>query len=183
MIYKFRVLSDEIELFARTIEIQETATFLALHEAIQASVGYDSSQLASFYIADKNWDRGEQITLLDMSDGEEKILFMSEEILKDHCFEVESNLVYVFDFFNNRAFYVTLAEIKDEEKERTYPSSLGPIGEAPEQVKLDAMVLEMEALEGEYNQSVESGLGGYEDCDDDIFGGGNWESLDDLENY
>lgn len=180
MIYKFRVLSDEIELFARTVEISETATFLDLHEAVQSSVGYDPSQLASFYIADKNWDRGDQITLLDMSDGEDKLLLMSEEILQNHCDGVDSNLVYVFDFFNNRAFYLTLAEIKESDPAQKYPLSAGPIGDAPEQIKLDSMAFDLDGIENEYDKKIGDD---YDDFDDDALNGGNWENIDDLENY
>ena len=40
MIYKFRLLSDEVDNFRRDIEIDSEATFLELHNAILESVKY-----------------------------------------------------------------------------------------------------------------------------------------------
>ena len=40
MVYKFRLLSDEVEDFRRDIEIDSDATFLDLHKAILESVNY-----------------------------------------------------------------------------------------------------------------------------------------------
>jgi len=195
MIYKLRVVSDEIELFARNIEIDATSSFLQLHEAIQASVKYDSTQLASFYIGDKDWTRGQQITLLDMSDSEDDTLLMSDETLSDHLKKANDNLVYVFDFFNDRAFYVTLADIKENDPKATYPFSSGAIGEAPEQVAIGDFSVDFADLDYEDSTGEEfdldefnehHGFGDDEEGgeDEDMFGGGgggSWDSIDDYQ--
>lgn len=197
MIYKFRVVSDEVELFARNIEIEESCTFLQLHEAIQASVKFDSSQLASFYIGDKDWTRGLQITLLDMSDADEATLLMSDAVLNEHVKKVNDNLVYVFDFFNDRAFYVTLAEIKKLDPKASYPQSTGAIGEAPEQVAIGDFSADLLGADFDYADSTGEEFDldefnehyGYGEDDEeggegeDMFGsgGGNWESIDDYQ--
>lgn len=197
MIYKFRVVSDEIELFARTIEIESSNTFLQLHEAIQTSVKFDSTQLASFYIGDEDWSRGQQITLLDMADSEDDTLLMSEVCLQDHIKKAHDNLVYVFDFFNDRAFYVTLVEIKKQDKDASYPFSTGAIGEAPEQVAIGDFGAEFGAdfdyadstgeefdLD-EFNEHYGYGEDGEEDGEEDMFGGGgggeSWDNIDDYQ--
>ena len=48
MVYKFLILSDEVDHFAREIEIDSEATFLELNDAILESVGYTKDQLTSF---------------------------------------------------------------------------------------------------------------------------------------
>ena len=48
MVYKFLILSDEVDNFQREIEIDSEATFLQFHEAIQESAGYDKKQITSF---------------------------------------------------------------------------------------------------------------------------------------
>ncbi len=198
MIYKFRVVSDEVELFARNIEINAESTFLQLHEAIQASVKFDSTQLASFYIGDKDWTRGQQITLLDMSDADDDTLLMSDVMLTDHIKKVNDNLVYVFDFFNDRAFYVTLAEIKKVDPKAHYPQSIGAIGEAPEQVAIGDFSADMLGADFDYAASTGEEFDldefnehyGYGEDDEeggedeDMFGaggGGSWDSIDDYQ--
>lgn len=198
MIYKFRVVSDEVELFARNIEINAESTFLQLHEAIQASVKFDSTQLASFYIGDKDWTRGQQITLLDMSDADDDTLLMSDVMLTDHIKKVNDNLVYVFDFFNDRAFYVTLAEIKKVDPKAHYPQSIGAIGEAPKQVAIGDFSADMLGADFDYAASTGEEFDldefnehyGYGEDDEeggedeDMFGaggGGSWDSIDDYQ--
>lgn len=186
MIFKFRIISDEVELFVRNIEIQSSATFLDLHESIQKSVGYDSSQLASFYLADADWSREEQITLLDMTDGETDMMLMSEERLDSHLCAVNENLVYVFDFFSDRAFYVSVAEIKEEDSGVTYPLSIGAIGDAPDQIAMGDLAADMEAMAAEFDKMDKGGDGFDMDAfnkengfDDDAMGG-SWENIDDM---
>ena len=50
MVYKFRLLSDEVENFRRDIEIDADATFIELHNAILESVNYPDDQMTSFFI-------------------------------------------------------------------------------------------------------------------------------------
>ena len=50
MVYKFRIVSDEVDNFRREIEIDADSTFLALRNAICDSVGYDKNQMSSFFI-------------------------------------------------------------------------------------------------------------------------------------
>ena len=66
MVYKFRLLSDEVENFRRDIEIDSDATFLDLHNAILASAGYPDDQMTSFFICNDKWIKEKEITREDM---------------------------------------------------------------------------------------------------------------------
>ena len=66
MVYKFLILSDEVDHFAREIEIDSEATFLELNDAILESVGYTKDQLTSFFICENNWEKKTEVTLMDM---------------------------------------------------------------------------------------------------------------------
>ncbi|MDR0940754.1 MAG: plasmid pRiA4b ORF-3 family protein, partial [Bacteroidales bacterium] len=114
MMYKLRIISDENELFVRTIEISETDTFLSLHNAIQQACDYDESQMASFFISNDDWDKLQEITLMDMCDEETKTLAMDSTILNEHIKQVDDKLIYVFDFFADRAMVITLTDIVKE---------------------------------------------------------------------
>ena len=46
MVFRFLLLSDEVDDFKREIQIDSEATFLDLHNAILDSVGYTKDQMA-----------------------------------------------------------------------------------------------------------------------------------------
>ena len=50
MVYKFRLLSDEVDNFRRDIEIDSDSTFIELNNAILESVNYPDDQMTSFFI-------------------------------------------------------------------------------------------------------------------------------------
>lgn len=50
MVYKFRLISDEVDNFLREIKIDSDASFYDLHEAILKCTGYKDDQMTSFFI-------------------------------------------------------------------------------------------------------------------------------------
>ena len=73
---KFRVLLDteqESEIF-RDIIIDEDDNFESLYNAIISSFRFQGDQMASFYISNDNWDKGHEISLMDMNYGDESIV-------------------------------------------------------------------------------------------------------------
>ena len=57
MVYKFRILSDEVDAFVREIAIDSEATFLDLHKAILESVDYTPDQMSSFFLCNDDWEK------------------------------------------------------------------------------------------------------------------------------
>ena len=53
MIYRFTLISDEVDDFIREIKIDSEATFFDLHEAILKAAGYKDDQMTSFFICDE----------------------------------------------------------------------------------------------------------------------------------
>ena len=49
MIYKFRLISDEVSNFKLEIQADADDTFLSLRNAILEAVGYTKDQMDSFY--------------------------------------------------------------------------------------------------------------------------------------
>ncbi|MEF9924599.1 MAG: hypothetical protein RR854_08515, partial [Muribaculaceae bacterium] len=79
MIYKFCIVSDEVENFKREISIDADDTFLSLRNAILDSVGYTKDQMDSFFICNDDWSKDKEITLADMgSDSDEDIWIMED---------------------------------------------------------------------------------------------------------
>ncbi len=112
MIYKFTVLSDEVDNFVRVINIDPEATFWDLQNAILDSVDYDKKQMTSFFICSDDWEKGQEITLIEMdTDSEYDNLVMEDTKLEELISDEKQKLLFVFDVISDRAFFMELADI------------------------------------------------------------------------
>lgn len=131
MVYKFILLSDEDELFIREFEFLDSQNLMDFHNLIQEELEFDKSQMASFFLATDNWEKEEEFTLLDMGTGSS---IMEDAIFEDIIFRKNQKLLYVFDFFNDRALFIEyIGEIKEMEG-REYPLCTNSKGLPPKQV-------------------------------------------------
>ena len=135
MIYKFLIISDEADNFAREISIDSEATFLDLHDAILDSVKYTKDQLTSFFICDDEWEKKTEITLVDMNSSyEDDIYVMKDTRLSELLEDEKQRLLFIYDNLTERAFFMELREIvpgKNLEK----PVCTKSIGIPPQQLK------------------------------------------------
>jgi len=173
-IYKLRVLAEgEKEIF-RDIEIKSTQNFEDLHEMIVASFGFDGSQMASFYISDDNWNKGQEIALFDVGaeEGEtEKFLVMSEMNINTITNCLGDHLLYVYDFLNINNFFIELIEIKVKEEVEFYPRVVYSQGE----IKINDEAAYADAY-------LNDDLLNENDADDSLFKDDMFEGFDDFEN-
>lgn len=134
MIYKFLLLSDEVETFSREICIDSEATFLELNDAILESVNYTKDQLTSFFICKDNWEKKEEITLIEMdSSSDEDVWLMEDTRLSELVEEEHQRLLFVFDMMADRSFFMELREIEFG-KNLLDPLCTKVKGKAPKQV-------------------------------------------------
>lgn len=134
MIYRFRVILDndtEEDVF-RDLEIRETDTLEDLHNIVTQSFGFDGLEMASFYLSNDQWDQGEEISMVDLSEGQESVRLMNETIINDVVHEMQTKLIYVYDFLSMWTFYVELAEIVDEAQGSDYPNLMFVQGQVPD---------------------------------------------------
>lgn len=188
MVYKFRLLSDEVEDFRRDIEIDSDATFLDLHKAILESVGYPDDQMTSFFICNDKWIKEKEITREDMgSMSEEDSYIMEECVLGEHVEEEKQKLMYVFDPLGDRVFYMELSKIRfGESCDKAICTK--STGEAPAQTLNFDELMSKNSAAGAANDELEEdfyGSDGYNDDDIDEEGyniGGieDISSIDDL---
>ena len=109
MIYKFRLVSDEVDNFKREISIDADDTFLSLRNAICESVGYDKGRMNSFFICEDGWEKGKEITLEDMgTDASDDVYLMDECVLSDFLEDEGQRLIFVFDYLTERSFFMEL---------------------------------------------------------------------------
>ncbi len=107
MIFLFRIISDENPDFFRDLVAGGSDTFLDFHNTLQKELGYDPSQLASFFITNHQWEKEQEITLIDMNqDPDIETFTMEQATLEEHIGEINQRLLYLFDFFSDRAFFI-----------------------------------------------------------------------------
>lgn len=178
-IYKFRILIDSGEDIFRDIEIKSTQTFEEFHNIILASYQFDNSQMASFYLSDDEWNKGQEIALFDMNIAEEdgnKVLTMGETPINTQINCVGQHLLYTYDFLNMWDFYIELIEIVVKEKDQSYPQIVYKQGDSPLQSSKDNTL----SNEDIANEMLASS--GHKD-DDDTFNDDIFEGFDDFEDY
>lgn len=135
MIYRFRVILDnntEDDVF-RDLEIREGDTMEDLHNIITQSFGFDGMEMASFYVSDDQWNQGEEIAMMDMSEAGTKVKMMSTTLINSLIHEASTRLIYVYDFMNLWTFYVELGEIVEEAQGTDYPNLMYVHGQIPDE--------------------------------------------------
>ncbi len=140
MVLKFRLISNEQDDFIRDIEILDDQTFFHLHEAIQDNLQFDKSQIASFFICNQKWEKEQEITLFELSEEEAaKVLVMDNTRIGDYMQGTHDKMLYVYDVFNERLFFIELVEILKQDSTKAYPCISFEKGQAPQQVFMDSI--------------------------------------------
>lgn len=132
MIYRFRVILDnntEDDVF-RDIEINKEDTLLEFHKSIITSFGFNTNEIASFYLSDNQWNQGEEILLFNFQDQDKKLM---SDILINNVINIKNNkLIYVYDFLNMWTFLIELVEVAEGIKGIDYPNIIFSKGKIPE---------------------------------------------------
>ena len=169
MILKFRMLSDENDNFVRDFEVEPLMKLSEFHDFIIKSIGYDDC-MASFFTADEDWQRCREFTLMDMGDtgydGEDAPLPMSKTSLAEIIVADYTRLIYLFDMFADRAYYLELTGAKEAETGFEYPRVSFENAPAPDQYDPDAVNSDegsiFAEMMGDFND-----FGGDDDYDDE----------------
>ena len=133
MIYRFTIISDEVDDFVREIQTDPEATFFDLHEAILKAANYTNDQMTSFFICDDDWEKEKEITLEEMDNNPEMDSWIMKETRLNELIEDEKQkLLYVFDYMTERCFFIELSEIITG-KEIKGAKCTKKSGEAPKQ--------------------------------------------------
>lgn len=166
---RFRILLDNVEGVFRDIDIPQDATFGDLHEIIMTGFAFSGMEMASFYVSNEEWEKGEEISLMDLSEpGQDTARLMSETKLSDLVENIGDKLLYVYNFLNMWIFYVDL--IQKNEREISSPEVVLFVGDAPAENSLG------DANMDEFSFDTDS------EFDDDLDfeeSEGEFESLDD----
>jgi hypothetical protein len=134
------MISGDEKAFLREYEIPANYSFFSFHKFIQDDLGFDSDQLASFFITDEHWNKGLELTLIDMENDAGLAAVPMESVkLSDLLKSKKDRCLYVFDIFSDRCFFIQLADIAEPNEDNEYPYCKVSLGNPPEQLELGDM--------------------------------------------
>ena len=106
-----RVVADTHEDIFIDFNIHKVSNFRKIHDFLIEKFNLDNLELSSFYYSNDNWDKGEEITLLNMNfEDETNLKFMDMVILKEVFEEGHVKFLYVNDFLNMNIFYLEILQ-------------------------------------------------------------------------
>lgn len=128
-VFKFRVTFEDYDEVYRDIEIKGSQTFLNFYNCIIESIGFDSSKkLASFFMSQDNWRKGEEIAL----EPEKGAAAMETAKVVNFINDPHQKIYFSFDK-DRWCFYIELIKILKDDESLTYPRLVKKNGEAPKQ--------------------------------------------------
>jgi len=111
---KFRILLDshKNEEVFHDILVSDDENFESLFKSIIEAFEFRGDQMASFYVSNENWDKGEEISLLDLSEGEESsnLKIMKNTRINECLFDTDQKFILIYDFMKMWTFFVELIE-------------------------------------------------------------------------
>ena len=133
MVFRFRMLSDENDGFVRDYEVLYDTTLLDFHRFILQSLEYEDC-MASFFTADDRWEKQREFTLMEMDDGSGAAPETMDRVtLGQIIHNRRDRLIYLFDLFGDRAYYLELTGTYAADPAASYPREIFARAEAPDQ--------------------------------------------------
>ena len=126
-----RIHLEHTEDVIRDISIYSEKTLEDLHLEIIDSLKLDKNELASFYMTNDEFELLQEIPLFNIEDKENSILTMNKITVGAVFSEINSQLLYIYDYLKMWRFSVTLAE--ETEHEIIANSCIKSIGEMPKE--------------------------------------------------
>ena len=109
-----RVVADTQEDIFIDFSISKRCNFSDIHHFLISKFNLNKLELSSFYYSNDLWDKGEEITLVNMNfDDEKNIKFMDIVLLEDVYKEGHLKFLYVNDFLNMNIFYLEILKEVD----------------------------------------------------------------------
>ena len=144
MIFHFQITSQECKNFQLEVELSKRHTFFDFHSIIQKSLGYESHQLASFFIPDKRGLKEKEISMLDLGMNGAAYYIMQKTSISDLIQSKGQKLIYTFDFLNDRSLLIELTDIIME-KNLNEPFVTSKTGDTPVQVLGEEVIVQESA--------------------------------------
>jgi hypothetical protein len=168
-----RIVADTQEDIFADLRIHKENNFLTIHDFLVENFHLDKLEMSSFFYSNDDWDKGEEITLMNMNIGEDQSIKFMESISIDEVFqEKKFKFLYVNDFLNMNIFYVEILKESYLEKEESL-KLLHKLGEYQAKKSDNILIMEDEnklsEIEDILNEPEEDEFGGFEELDQDLY--------------
>jgi hypothetical protein len=137
----------------RDIEIPSEKSLKDLHYTIIDCLNLEKNEMASFYMTNEDFELLQEIPLFKIGDKDSLMLDMSEVTIASVFPNIDSQLIYVYDFLKMWRFLVSYS--KETENESETIKIVNSIGEMPKEAP-------------EIIFEVEKELDSYEETDKEI---------------
>ena len=146
---------------------------MTIHDFLVENFHLDKLEMSSFFYSSDDWDKGEEITLMNMNIGDDQTVKFMESITINEVFkEKKFKFLYVNDFLNMNIFYVEILKESDLEDNETL-KLLHKLGEYEPKKSEDILIMEDEnklsEIEDILNEPEEDEFGGFEELDQDLY--------------
>lgn len=142
MVFRFRMLSDENDNFVRDYEVMYDTTLLDFHRFILQTLEYEDC-VSSFFTADDRWEKLREFTSEDMGENSEDAPLPMESVtLAQVVRQKRDRLIYLFDLFGDRAYFLELAGAFEATPGASYPREIFAREDAPDQYDPSKNVVE-----------------------------------------
>lgn len=170
MIYKFVLVSNEVDDFMREISIDSEAKFIDLHNAILDSVKYTKDGITTFFLCNDDWEKEQEVSLFEMETSMDVDSYtMDGTVLSELINDEGQKLIYVFDNITDRSFYIELKDIVPGE-DLDKPKCTAKTGVPPEQYMIE-----------DFSDLTKNVNGGKDDVIDENFYGDEEFDIDELD--
>ena len=138
-IYRFRIQFEDQDEFLRELEIRSDQTFEDFYLTLVGNLKLDSGTLSSFFIADHQFRKRQEISYLNMNpesseEGGKPVPIMRDCFLKDYVDDPHQKLLLVYDYLNYWTFYIELIKIMQANSQHTYPRISRSEGDTPREL-------------------------------------------------
>ena len=166
-------MADTQEDIFADLRIHKENNFLTIHDFLVENFHLDKLEMSSFFYSSDDWDKGEEITLMNMNIGDDQTVKFMESITINEVFkEKKFKFLYVNDFLNMNIFYVEILKESDLEDNETL-KLLHKLGEYEPKKSEDIFIMEDEnklsEIEDILNEPEEDEFGGFEELDQDLY--------------
>jgi len=168
-----RIVADTQEDIFADLRIHKENNFLTIHDFLVENFHLDKLEMSSFFYSNDDWDKGEEITLMNMNIGNDSTVKFMESITINEVFqEKKFKFLYVNDFLNMNIFYVEILKESDLEDNETL-KLLHKLGEYEPKKSDDILNSEDEnklsEIEDILNEPEDDEFGGFEELDQDLY--------------
>jgi len=145
LVYRFRLISEEIDNFSRDYDVLPGQTFLDFHSVIMESMDLTQCERASFFMTDKKYKKDKEISLKTekrqvrkYDDDLDEVInqtitppLMRKAKLKEFIEDPHQKMIYEFHGKDFHTFYLELFKIIQADHTFSYPRCVKRTGELP----------------------------------------------------